>query len=103
MAMANADGGELAVGISDRKREIEGYVQAEKHLNELLRVPYDYCNPTVKATFDLIDCTNRNGESDKVLLFHIQPSVDLHATRNDECYLRMGDKSRKLTFWSVCN
>ena len=98
VAMANADGGELAVGISDRKREIEGVCSSEKHLNELLRVPYDFCNPTVKATFDLIDCANMNGEPDKILLFHIQPSVDLHATQNDECYLRIGDKSRKLTF-----
>ena len=98
VAMANADGGEIAVGLSDRKREIEGICSSEKHLNDLLRVPYDYCNPTVKATFDLIDCTNRNGELDKILLFHIQSSSDLHATQNDECYLRIGDKSRRLTF-----
>lgn len=98
VAMANADGGKIAVGISDRKREIEGVCSSEKHLNELLRVPYDYCNPTVKATFDLIDCTNRHGEPDKILLFHIQPSVVLHATQSDECYVRIGDKSRKLTF-----
>lgn len=98
VAMANADGGEVAVGISDRKREIEGVLSNEQHLNNLLRVPYDFCNPTVKATFDLIDCTNRFGKPDKILLFHIQPSVDLHATQNDECYLRIGDKSRKLSF-----
>ncbi len=69
VAMANADGGKIAVGISDRKREIEGVCSSEKHLNELLRVPYDYCNPTVKATFDLIDCTNRHGEPDKIFFF----------------------------------
>ncbi|MDE6842762.1 MAG: putative DNA binding domain-containing protein, partial [Muribaculaceae bacterium] len=98
VAMANADGGELAVGISDRRREIEGVSSNQIHLNELIRVPYDFCNPTVRATFELIDCVNRNGKPDKILLFHIQPSADLHATQNDECYLRLGDKSRKLTF-----
>ena len=98
VAMANADGGELAVGISDRRREIEGISSNQIHLNELIRVPYDFCNPTVRATFELIDCVNRNGKPDKILLFHIQPSADLHATQNDECYLRLGDKSRKLTF-----
>lgn len=98
VAMANADGGEIAVGVTDRKREIEGVMSSEQHLNELLRVPYDYCNPTVRASFDLIDCINRNGEADKILLLHIVPGSDLHATQNDECYLRVGDKSRKLTF-----
>lgn len=98
VAMANADGGEIAVGITDRKREIEGVMADERHLNDLLRVPYDFCKPTVNATFELIDCINRSGNEDKILLFHIPPSVDLHATGNDECYLRVGDKSRKLTF-----
>ncbi|MDE5877577.1 MAG: putative DNA binding domain-containing protein [Muribaculaceae bacterium] len=98
VAMANADGGELAVGISDRRREIEGTNSNPTHLNELIRVPYDFCNPTVKASFELLDCINRNGQPDKILLFHIQPSPNLHATQNDECYLRLGDKSRKLTF-----
>lgn len=98
VAMANADGGDLVIGVSDRKREIEGVNSNEQHLNDLLRVPYDFCNPTVKATIEFIPCVNRNGEPDRVLLFHIQPSVELHATQNDDCYLRIGDKSRKLTF-----
>ena len=98
VAMANADGGEIAVGVSDKRREIEGVMSSEHRLNELLRVPYDFCKPTVKASFDFIDCINRDGGDDKILLFHIQPSADLHSTQNDECYLRVGDKSRKLSF-----
>lgn len=61
VAMANADGGEIAVGVSDKRREIEGVMSSEHRLNELPRVPYDFCKPTVKASFDFIDCINRDG------------------------------------------
>ena len=39
VAMANADGGMLAIGISDKTRKIEGVNQHTAKLNELLRVP----------------------------------------------------------------
>ena len=37
VAMANADGGILAIGISDKTRRIEGINQYTKQVNELLR------------------------------------------------------------------
>ena len=98
VAMANADGGILAVGISDRKRMIEGVDVNEAHLNELLRTPFDFCVPTVNARFELVPCVNMRGEADHVLVFHIEQSAELHATQSDECFLRIGDKSRRLTF-----
>ncbi len=39
VAMANADGGIIAIGVSDKTRRIEGVNQHIKQLNELLRVP----------------------------------------------------------------
>ena len=36
IAMANADGGVIAVGISDKTRRIEGINQDKAHLNEIL-------------------------------------------------------------------
>ena len=47
MAFANADGGTIAIGVSDKTRKIEGVVQHTEKLNELLRVPLDFCNPSV--------------------------------------------------------
>ena len=38
VAMANADGGMIAVGISDKTRRIEGVNQDKAHLNEILSV-----------------------------------------------------------------
>ena len=47
VAMANADGGMIAVGISDKTRRIEGVNQDKAHLNEILRTPFDFCVPTI--------------------------------------------------------
>ena len=47
-AFANADGGTIAIGISDKKRRIEGVDNHTEHLNEILRPPIDFCNPTVR-------------------------------------------------------
>ena len=38
VAFANADGGDIAIGITDRTRRIEGIDFETKKLNELLRV-----------------------------------------------------------------
>ncbi len=48
VAMANADGGMIAVGISDKNRRIEGVDQDKAHLNEILRTPFDFCVPTYR-------------------------------------------------------
>lgn len=50
VAMANADGGMIAVGISDKTRRIEGVNQDKTHLNEILRTPFDFCVPTISVT-----------------------------------------------------
>ena len=42
VAFANADGGEIAIGVSDKTRKIEGVDQYADKLNELLRVPFDF-------------------------------------------------------------
>ena len=42
VAMANADGGMVAVGISDKTRRVEGIDQDKAHLNEILRTPFDF-------------------------------------------------------------
>lgn len=47
VAFANADGGTVAIGISDKTKRIEGTDYDTRQLNELLTVPYDFCEPTV--------------------------------------------------------
>ena len=97
-AFANADGGTIAIGISDKHRRIEGVDYYEEQLNEILRAPIDFCNPTVPVTTEMVECTNSDGKPDHVLLMHIEASPLLHANQADEAFIRVGDKSKKLDF-----
>ena len=98
VAFANADGGVIAIGVSDKTRKIEGVDQHTEKLNELLRVPLDFCNPSVPITTDLVSCTDKDGNDNHILLMYIPASSELHANQADEAYMRIGDKSRKLSF-----
>ena len=57
-AFANADGGTIVIGISDKHRKIEGIDEHLSQLNEILRAPIDFCNPTVPVTTKMVECTN---------------------------------------------
>ena len=98
VAFANADGGVIAIGVSDKTRKIEGVNQYSAKLNELLRVPFDFCNPSVSVTCTYIPCTDKDGNENRILLMHIPASSSLHTNQADEAYMRVGDKSRKLSF-----
>ena len=98
VAFANADGGTIVIGVSDKTRKIEGVDQNTEKLNELLRVPLDFCNPSVPITTDLVPCTDKDGNDNHILLMYIPASSELHANQVDEAYMRVGDKSRKLSF-----
>lgn len=92
VAMANADGGMLAIGISDKTRRIEGIDQHTAHVNELLKVPFSLCIPSVNIKPEYIPCIDSEGKPNHVLLLHIP------ANQADEVFMRVGDSSRKLGF-----
>ncbi|MBQ9232880.1 MAG: putative DNA binding domain-containing protein [Lachnospiraceae bacterium] len=97
-AFANADGGTIAVGVTDKTRSIEGVDNHIEHLNEILRTPIDFCNPTVPTTTEMVECINAEGKPDHVLLMHIEASPLMHTNQADDVFLRVGDKSKKLSF-----
>lgn len=97
-AFANADGGTIAIGITDKTRRIEGIDAFPEQLNELLRTPIDFCFPTVPVKTEIVPCRNSAGKPDHILLIYVEPSPMLHVNQADEAYLRVGDKSKKLTF-----
>lgn len=98
VAMANADGDMLAIGISDKTRRIEGIDQHTAHVNELLKVPFSLCIPSVNIKTEYIPCIDSEGKPNHVLLLHIPASATLHANQADEVFMRVGDSSRKLGF-----
>lgn len=98
IAFANADGGTVAIGISDKTRRIESVDYDIQKLNELLRVPFDFCVPTVKVEIEKVQCIDFKGRENHVLLMHIEPSMEVHANQADEVFMRVGNKSKKLAF-----
>ena len=98
VAFANADGGDIAIGITDKTRGIEGVDFETKKLNELLRVPFDFCNPTIKVGIEKVPCVDDRGRENHVLVMHIDASPQVHANQADDVFLRIGDKSKLQTF-----
>ena len=75
VAFANADGGVIAIDVSDKTRRIEGVDQYTEMLNELLRVPLDFCNLSVPITTDLVPCTDKDGNDNHILLMYIPTRI----------------------------
>ena len=97
-AFANADGGVIVVGISDKTRRIEGVDHRERQVNELLRVPMDFCMPTVPFAHEFVECIDSSGTPNHVLVFHIEASALVHENQAHDAYLRVGDKSKILSY-----
>jgi ATP-dependent DNA helicase RecG len=97
VAMANADGGDIAIGIEDNG-DVTGIDGTEQHINELLRAPFDFCVPSVEVDVEQLDCTGKDGQLNHILLMHVHQSMKLHANQADEAFYRIGDKSKKLSF-----
>lgn len=104
-AFANADGGTLVIGISDKKRTLEGVnACGDEKINDFLNAPKDCCRPMPRYQEEFIDIINDNGKPDRLLLLHIEASVDqIIRTFNDRTYLRIGDKSKELLGESLRN
>ena len=97
IAFANADGGIAVIGIED-DGAVSGIDEQDKRVNELLRVPLDYCTPSVGVDSEVVDCIDAKGRSNHLLIMHVFPSSQVHANQADEVYMRVGDKSKKLNF-----
>lgn len=97
-AFANADGGTIVIGVSDKKRTIEGVNSiGEDKLNDLISSPKDTCKPTPKYEVEFLDVVNQKGETDRLLLLHICPCIDqIIQTCNDSTFLRIADRTREL-------
>lgn len=97
VAFANADGGTLVIGIED-DCTVTGIDDYHNNVNDILRVPFDYCKPSVRVTTETVECVDKDGMPNHLLVMTIPQSTELHANQQDDVYYRMGDKSKKLNF-----
>ncbi len=97
-AFANADGGTVAIGVSDKRRILEGInACGEEKINSFVNAPRDCCKPMPKYQTEFLDIINEDGEPDRILLLHISESVDqVIRALNDETWLRIGDRTREM-------
>ena len=97
-SFANANGGVIAVGITD-DGIIEGFNSyGTKKLNDCQKIVSSYLNPAPVYECELVNIKNQKDEDDNILLFHIEPAMNYIVRNNkDEVYCRQGDSSIKLT------
>lgn len=96
VALANADGGTIVVGLHAGK--VEGVDADPKRLNALMQTAVDFTEPMVPMQSHLYECVQDGGEPDHLLVIEVPAGRTVYATNRDEAFLRLGDESRKLTF-----
>lgn len=96
VAMANAEGGTVIVGAHNG--QVEGIRSQTARVNALMQVPLDFTRPPVRTHFEQIACRNSKGMPDAILVARVSPGEMVHETVNGDCFLRVGDESRKLGF-----
>lgn len=90
VAMANAEGGYVVVGIHDGA--VDGV--REDRLNALRQTAHDFTTPVVRCS-----ATELNTRDDEVLLvLRVDPGETVHETTKGDVYLRVGDESRRLGY-----
>ena len=96
VAMANADGGTIVIGLSNGKCEgVEGRPESQ---NEWRQAGLDFTVPPVWFEPSLLECIDQRGEADRLFVITVPPSEQVHATNRDEVFLRVGDEDRRLDF-----
>jgi len=96
IAFANAEGGTLVIGIHERAPQgVDRYPEA---VNGLRQAPLDFTNPPVRAAFESVPCVRLDGTHDHLLVVRVEPGERVHEAADGECYLRVGDESRRLTY-----
>jgi ATP-dependent DNA helicase RecG len=96
IGIANAEGGVIVIGLRDGR--VEGINRHIGSLNDWQQAALDFTAPPVPAHPTLVECVNDQGDLDQLLVVEIDTSVNVHANKRDDVFLRVGDENRKLTF-----
>ncbi|MBT1035446.1 putative DNA binding domain-containing protein [Canibacter sp. lx-45] len=103
VAFANAEGGQLVIGIEDTG-EITGFNYGTAHdINDYKNISLTELKDTpVNTIFDTLDVKNVNNEDDKILIISVDISSDRVIKSYDgKVFLRQQDKSKELNFEQI--
>ena len=102
IAFANADGGQLIIGIEDEKQGniITGFKDARAYpIDEFKKIDREMRETPLDLSFEEIPVVNHKGEEDLILVISVELSSNRVITApNDEVYLRQGDETVKLSY-----
>ena len=91
IAIANAEGGSLVVGVSNGV--VRGLREQPSAENEFRQAIHDYIRPPVRLSMDKVEIVNSGGEYDEVLFITISPADIVFEDHRGKAYLRVGDES----------
>ena len=95
-ALANAEGGVIVVGVHDGK--VEGVRGQTDRINGWRQSSMDFITPPARIEVDQVACLDDQGRAEQLIVVRVPPGETVHEMTNGDCYLRVGDESRKLTF-----
>lgn len=102
IAFANADGGQLIIGIEDEKQHniITGFKDGKAYpIDDFKKIDREMRDTPLDLSFEEIPVVNHKGEDDLILVISVELSSNrVIAAPNDEVYLRQGDESVKLSY-----
>ncbi|WP_105207827.1 ATP-binding protein [Streptococcus suis] len=102
IAFANADGGQLVIGIEDEKQGniITGFKDGNAYpIEDFKKIDREMRETPLDLSFEEIPVVNHKGEDDLILVISVELSSNrVIAAPNDEVYLRQGDETVKLSY-----
>lgn len=95
VGFANAEGGTIVVGLS--QGAVENIDSDARKENALRQAALDFTVPAVRVRAERVAVGN-DQEPGHLLVLHIEPSELVHETTRGDCFLRVGDETRKLNY-----
>ena len=95
-AFANAEGGIIVIGLHDG--QVEGLRGYPEKINSFRQAAIDFTVPPVSMSVSEVACVNSRGEDDLLLVLRVDPGERVHEVKTGECYIRVGDETRKLGY-----
>ena len=96
IAIANAEGGSLVIGVSNGG--IRGLGAKPDAENTFRKAIHDYIKPPIRLTIDKVEVINSKGDNDEILFITIDPADIVYEDQRGKSYLRVGDDSRELGY-----
>lgn len=103
VAFANAEGGQLVIGIED-DGTITGFNYKGAHVIDEYRNIFltELRETPINPRFDVLDVKNNRNENDKILIISVEVSSDRVVKSYDgKVFLRQNDKSKELNFEQI--